>query len=195
MPVKLLMSRKDYMSSGIHIGTKSKTKDMKEFIYRIRPSGLAVMNITKIDERIRIAARFLARAKRIMVVGKKTPVEKGLKKFGEIIGAEVITKRFLPGTLTNPSFENYKEIDVMFIIDPLVDYQALEEAVKARVPIVAVCNTFNETKNIDLVIPANNKGKRALATLLWLLARQILKERGVIKSDREFEYKIEDFEK
>jgi small subunit ribosomal protein S2 len=87
------------------------------------------------------------------------------------------------------------EADVVFIIDPMIDKQALEEAVKARVPVVAVCNSFNETRNVDLIIPANNKGKRALATLLWLLAREILKERGEIKSDRDFKVRIEDFEK
>ena len=101
----------------------------------------------------------------------------------------------MPGTLTNPSYKKYFEADVILITDPLIDYQALKEAVKARVPIIAICDTFNETRNIDLIIPANNKGKKALATLFWLLAREILKERGEIKSDSEFKYKITDFAK
>jgi small subunit ribosomal protein S2 len=195
MPVKLLIPRQQYLVSGIHIGMKLRTEDMREFIYKIRPDGLAVLNLGKIDERIRIAAKFLARSKKIIVAEKKTAVEGGIKKFAELIGAEAITDRFLPGTLTNPSFKKYIEADVVFVIDPMVDHQIVEEAVKARVPVVAVCNTFNETRNVDLIIPANNKGKKALATLLWLLARQILKEREQIKSDKEFEYKIEDFEK
>jgi len=174
---------------------KLRTEDMREFIYKIRPDGLAVLNLGKINERIRIAAKFLARLKKIIVAGKRTVVEGGIKKFAELIGAEAIVGRFLPGTLTNPSFKKYIEADVVFVIDPMVDHQIVEEAVKARVPVVAVCNTFNETRNVDLIIPANNKGKKALATLLWLLARQILKEREQIKSEKEFEYKIEDFEK
>jgi small subunit ribosomal protein S2 len=95
--------------------------------------------------------------------------------------------------LTNPSFRKYFEADVIVISDPLVDYQALKEAVKARVPIIGICDTFNETRDIDLIIPANNKGKKALATLFWLLAREILKERGEVKSDSEFKYTVEDF--
>jgi small subunit ribosomal protein S2 len=67
--------------------------------------------------------------------------------------------------------------------------------VTARVPVVAICDTFNETRDVDVILPANNKGKKALATLFWLLARQTLKERGEIKTDKEFKYKIEDFEK
>jgi small subunit ribosomal protein S2 len=176
------------------MGMKLRTEDMREFIYKVRPDGLAVLNLRKIDERIRIASRFLARAKNIVVASKKSPVQKGIKKFAELIKAQAFVGRFLPGTLTNPSFEKYMEADVVFILDPMIDKQALEEAVKARVPVVAVCNSFNETRNVDLIIPANNKGKRALATLLWLLAREILKERGEIKSDRDFKLKVEDFE-
>lgn len=193
MPAKLLISRQDYLASGIHIGMKQRVADMKEFIYKIRPDGLAVLNLRKVDERIKVASKFLSRCKKIMVVSRKSIAHDTIEKFAEVVGAEPVTGRFLPGTLTNPSFKKYFEADVIVIIDPLIDYQALKEAVKARVPIVAVCDTFNETKDIDLVIPANNKGKKALATLFWLLAREILKERGNIKSDSEFNYKVEDF--
>lgn len=195
MPTRLLIPREDYLVSGIHIGMKLRTEDMKEFIYKIRPDGLAVLNLGKIDERIRIAAKFLAKFKRIIIAGKKTPVGEGIKKFAELINADAVVSRFLPGTLTNPSFRKYFEADVILIVDPMIDHQALQEAVKARVPVIAICNTFNETRDIDLIIPANNKGKKALAMLFWLLAREILKEREEIKSDKEFKYKIEDFEK
>jgi small subunit ribosomal protein S2 len=193
MSAKLLISRQDYLASGIHIGTKQRVADMKEFIYKVRPDGLAVLNLRKIDERIRIAAKFLSRCSKIIVVSRKPVAHDSIKKFAEVIGAEAVTGRFLPGTLTNPSFKKYFEADAIVIVDPLIDHQALKEAVKARVPIVAVCDTFNETRDIDLIIPANNKGKKALATLFWLLAREILKERGSIKSDSEFKYAVEDF--
>lgn len=192
---KLLIPRQQYLASGIHIGMKQKTKQMKEFIYKIRPDGLAVLNLKKIDERIRIAAKFLARAKKILVVGRKSIVHEPIKKFCEIVGCEAVTGRFMPGTLTNPNYKKFFEAEVVLISDPLIDYQALKEAVKARVPVVAICDTINETKDIDLIIPANNKGKKALATLFWILAREILKERKNIKSNEEFKYKIEDFAK
>ncbi|MEM5853442.1 MAG: 30S ribosomal protein S2 [Candidatus Aenigmatarchaeota archaeon] len=195
MPVKLLIPKQQYLASGIQMGMKLKTKDMKEFIYKVRPDGLAVLNLRKIDERIRIAAKFLARCKSIAVASKKSPIQKGIEKFANVIKATAFTGRFLPGTLTNPSFKKYMEADVVLLIDPMVDSQALEEAVKARIPVVAICNSFNETRDVDLIIPANNKGKKALATLLWLLAREILKERGEIKSDKEYQLKVEDFEK
>jgi len=193
MPTKLLMPRQEYLASGIHIGMKQRVADMKEFIYKIRDDGLAVLNLQKINDRIKIASKFLSARKNIMVVGRKTIAHEPVAKFAEVVGANAVVGRFLPGSLTNPQFKRYFEADVIVISDPLIDYQALKEAVSARVPVVAVCDTFDETRNIDLIIPANNKGKKALATLFWLLARETLKERGAIKSDNEFKYKVEDF--
>jgi small subunit ribosomal protein S2 len=193
MPVKLLIPRKDYLASGICFGAKTKTKDMKEFIYKTRPDGLTILNLKKIDERIRIAARFLARNKNILVATRKKIAKEAVEKFAEIVNARAFVGRFLPGTLTNPNSEYFYEADVVFITDPLTDKRALQEAVKARVPIVAICNTSNETKYVDLVIPANNRGRKSLAMIFYLLAREILKERGEIKSDEEFKYKLEDF--
>lgn len=195
MPIRFLIPRQEYLASGIHIGMKQRTKNMKEFIYKVRPDGLAVLNLRKVDERIRLVAKFLSRLKNILVVSRKSVAFESIKKFSEIIGAKAVIGRFMPGTLTNPQYRDFYEADAIVIIDPLIDHQALEEAVKARVPVVAICDTFNETRDVDIILPANNKGKRALATLFWLLARGILKERGEIKSDKEFKYKIEDFAK
>lgn len=193
MPTKLLLSRQDYLASGIHIGMKQKSADMKEFIYKVRPDGLAVLNLSKIDQRIRVASKFLAKQKNIIVVGRKSLAQDAIKKFAELIGAKAVVGRFLPGTLTNPNFRDFFEADIILIADPLVDYQALREAVKARVPVIAICDTPNETKHVDVIIPANNKGKKSLATLFWLLSREVLKERGEIKSDSDFKFSIDDF--
>jgi small subunit ribosomal protein S2 len=189
---KLLVPRNQYLASGIYIGMKRRTKGMKEFIYKVR-SDLTVLNLKKIDERIRIAAKFLAKFEKILVVGRSPSSHKAIKKFGEIINAKVIAGKLVAGTLTNPNYKDFFEPDVVLLVDPFVDKQALEEALKARIPIVAICNTMNETNYIDLIIPANNRGKKSLALLFWLLAREILKERKIIKSNSEFKEKIKDF--
>lgn len=194
MPEKLLMPKEEYLASGIHIGMKQKTDQMKDFIYKVREDGLAVLNLSKIDERIKTASHFLGRMENILIVTRKSMAFDPIRKFAEVINARVIAGRFMPGTLTNPTYKNFFEAQVIVIIDPLSDIQALREATKARVPVIAICDTFNEVKDIDFVIPANNKGKRSIATIFWLLAREILKERGVIKSDKEFKYEIKDFE-
>lgn len=193
MAKELLMSDADYKMSGIYIGMKQRTAQMKEYIYRIRPDGLSLLNIEKIDQKIRTAAKFIARHKKIMIVARKNIAHGAADKFGEVTGASSVAGRFMPGTLTNPDYKKFFEADVILVVDPLMDYQALSEAVKARIPVIGICDTFNDTKDIDLVIPSNNKSVRAVATLFWLLAREVLKERGEIKSDDEYKYKVEDF--
>jgi len=185
----LLIPKQEYLSAGIHIGMKSGTKDMKKFIYKVREDGLSILNLQLLDERIRVAAKFLANIEKILVVGRKLNAHTAIRKFSEVVGCDCIIGRFMPGTLTNPKYEKFMEPEVILLTDPLSDRQALKEAVAMRIPVVALCDTFNETKNVDLIIPCNNKGKRSLALVYWLLAREILKNRG----KKSFEYTLEDF--
>ena len=83
--------------------------------------------------------------------------------------------------------------DVVLVVDPLVDEQVVREARKRRIPIVALCDTFNISKDIDLCIPGNNNGRKSVALILWLLSREILKARGEIKKDDDFKFTLKDF--
>lgn len=186
----LLIDKKDYLSAGIHIGMKSKNSDMKRFIYKVREDGLAVLDLKMLDDRLKVAAEFLARANKILVVGRKTAAHHPITKFAEFSEANCVVGRFMPGTLTNPKYEKFEEPEVVVLTDPLSDYQALKEATDSRIPVVALCDTFNETKNVDFVIPCNNKGKKSIALIYWLLAKEINRIRG-----KEFTAKIEDFDK
>src|SRR4030067_3735956 len=58
---ELLLPQDTLLSAGIHIGTRIKTLDMEPFIYRVRPDGLFILDVKKTDDRIRVAAKFLAR--------------------------------------------------------------------------------------------------------------------------------------
>ena len=190
----IAMPYEQYLSAGMHIGMKQQTKDMKKFIYKVRDDGLAVLDLQTIEKRIKLAAKFLAGFKRIMVVSRKYVAWKPIEKFAEVINAEALTGRFLPGTITNPSFPGYYEPEVLIVTDPMVDSQAIEEASKMRIPIVALCDTSNETGSVDLVIPVNNKGRKSLAMVYWLLAMEIQKNRGAIEKEEDFKPKVEDFE-
>jgi len=189
MAEELLIPQEDYLSCGVHIGMKSKTASMKKFIYKIRDDGLSVLNLKLLNERIAIATKFLAKNKKILIVGRKTNSHKGIKKLAETIGADYILGRFMPGTLTNPNYSKFLEPDVILLTDPISDKQALKEAVDSRIPVVALCDTFNDTKNIDLVVPCNNKGRKSLGLVYWLLAKEIMKNRG----EKKFTHKKEEF--
>ncbi len=192
----LLVPLNEYLAAGVHIGTQQKTKDMEPFIYRTRPDGLHVIDVRKTDERIRIAANFLSmyNTEEILLVSRRYYGQRPITKFAEATGTIAIPGRFVPGTLTNPEYDGYLEPEVIVLTDPRADFQALVEAQSVGIPIVALCDTDNFTGNIDLAIPTNNKGRRALALVYWLLARELLKKLGRLEEDEEFEYDVEDFE-
>jgi|YelNatPaOPRAMG01_1025707.scaffolds.fasta_scaffold66333_2 small subunit ribosomal protein S2 len=193
---ELLLPRDTLLSAGIHIGTRMKTKDMEQFIYRVRPDGLFVLDVKKTDERIRVAAKFLARFEpsRIAAAAARLYAQEPVKKFCEVVGATPIVGRFIPGLLSNPLYPNRIEPNVLIVSDPRADSQAVREAASVGVPVIALCSTDNDFSGVDLVIPTNNKGRRALAVIYWLLARQVLRERGELPPDKDMPLTIEDFE-
>ena len=186
------MPYEQYLSAGMHIGMKQQTKDMKKFIYKVRDDGLSVLDLQTIEKRIQLAGKFISQFKNIMAVSRKNVGWKPVEKFVEIVNGKSVIGRFLPGTITNPSFREYYEPEVIIVTDPLVDSQATKEALKARIPIIALADTSNETWGIDIVIPVNNKGRKSLAMVYFLLAKEILKIRGV--KEEEMTFKPEEFE-
>ena len=193
---ELLLPRDTMLSAGIHIGTRMKTKDMERFIYRVRPDGLFVLDVKRTDDRIRVAAKFLARFEhaKVSAAAARLYAQEPVKKFCELTGATPIVGRFVPGLLSNPLSPRRIEPEVIIVSDPRADAQAVKEAGNVGIPIVALCSTDNEFAGVDLVIPTNNKGRRALAVIFWLLARQVLRERGELAMDKDIPATIEDFE-
>jgi len=192
----LLIPEDVYLTSGVHIGTQQKSADMKEFIFKVRSDGLYVLDVKKTDERIRLAAKFISRVEpaRILIVSARQYGQKPAKVFGKAIGAMVVAGRFVPGSLTNPILPKFVEPEMLFVTDPAADEQSLREALNVGIPIIGICDANNETKYVDLVIPSNNKGRRALATVYWLLTREVLKARGTLASDEDFKMTVEEFE-
>ncbi|MFB6107081.1 MAG: 30S ribosomal protein S2 [Halobacteriaceae archaeon] len=187
----LLIPVEDYLAAGVHIGTQQKTRDMERFIHRVRTDGLYVLDIAQTDERIRVAADFLANyaPEQILVTSSRQYGRFPAQQFADAVGARARTGRFIPGTLTNPQYEGYIEPDVLVVTDPIGDSQAVKEAITVGIPVIAMCDSNNSTSNVDLVVPTNNKGRRALAVVYWLLANETLDRRGA-----EPAYALEDFE-
>jgi small subunit ribosomal protein S2 len=185
-----------YLSSGVHIGTKQKTGAMAPFIFRVRPDGLYVLDIRKTDERIASTAKFLSRFEpdKVVVVSARQYGQRPAQKFAEVTGVKAIVGRFIPGTFTNPNYKGYFEPQVLMVTDPLADEQPLKEAAQVGIPTIGLCDTDNETADLDIVIPTNNKGRRALALVYWLLAREVLKARGQLLPDQQFQVLVEEFE-
>ncbi|MFH1376742.1 MAG: 30S ribosomal protein S2 [Candidatus Woesearchaeota archaeon] len=192
---KLLMQLDDYLKAGIHIGTRFRTKFMSKFIYKIKPDGLSVLNVEQINIRLILAANLLSQyePKDILVVSRRENGWKPVKLFSKVTGIKNFTGRYPPGILTNVQLEDFVETKLILVIDPIPDKNVIKDAEKLSIPVMALCDTNNEQTSIDLVIPCNNKGKKSLALILYVLAREYAKSKGIIKSDKDFKYTVDDF--
>ncbi len=175
----------NYLAAGIHIGTQQKNADMKPYIYKVRDDGLYVLDVKKTDNKIKEAAKFLSKFEpdKILVVSRRQYGQKPIEDFAKLTGVTAIAGRFIPGTLTNPNLRYFMEPEVVVVTDPRGDGQALQEASKIGIPVVALCDTDNSIAGVDILIPTNNKGKKALAVVYWLLTRETLRERGQLPDD------------
>ncbi|HLD19040.1 MAG TPA: 30S ribosomal protein S2 [Candidatus Nanoarchaeia archaeon] len=192
---KFMVPQDVYLKAGIHIGTKFKTKYMEPFIYKTRPDGLSVLNLQKIDERIKIATKFLSQyaPEDIIVASRRENGWKAVNVLGKVTGIRTFAGRYPPGILTNSALATFTEAKVILVTDAWPDRNTVADAIKVGIPVVALCDTNNQSNNIDLVVPLNNKGKKSLGLFFWILAREYMINRGLVKSEEEFKYTIEDF--
>ena len=192
---QFLVPLDDYLKAGLHIGTKFRTKYMAKFIYKVRPDGLSVFNVEQINERLKLAGQMLSayEPKDIIIVCRRENGWKAVNKFSEITGIKSFIGRYPPGILTNANLEDFVEAKVILVTDPWPDKNAITDAAKLGIPVIALCDTNNDSRNIDLVVPCNNKGKKSLAIIFYVLAKEYMKNRKLIKSDKDFKAKIDDF--
>lgn len=176
----LLVPLEDYIKVSIHIGTRAVTPTMREYVYRRKADGIAVLNTKKVDEKIGQAASFLARyaPEDIIVCGKKDAASKPLEAFNEATGIRIF-KKYPAGIITNSKLKTFFEPKLIFILDPWVDKNALNDAVKIRIPVISLCSTNNNTHNIDFVIPCNNKTQNSIGLVLYLVAKLYLEKKGM----------------
>ncbi len=193
---ELLIDEDTFLTCGVHIGTKQKSKDMEPYVYKVRDDGLRILNVNMTSEKVVEAAQFLKDfdPKDVLVVSARQYGWKPAKKFAESCGFECIAGRFTPGRLTNPEMRFFIEPKVIILTDPAADAQAFREATNIKIPVIAMCDSNNLTTNVDIVIPGNNKGRRSLALIYWLLSREILRIRGELAADEDLEETIDDFE-
>lgn len=190
-----LVAQDLYLKSGIHIGTKFRTKYMSKFIYKTRPDGLSVLNLQKIDERIKNTINLLAQfaPEDILIVSRRENGWKSVKAFGKVTGCRYFAGRYPPGILTNPMLETFIEPKIILVTDPWPDRNVVQDAIKIGIPVIALCDTNNQSNDLDLVVPCNNKGKKSLGLFFWIVAKEYLLKRGLISSPEEFKETLEDF--
>jgi len=190
-----LVSLEEYIKAGVHIGTKIKNKQTKKFIARVRSDGLAIIDVIKLDERLRLSTKLLSKYEpyQILAVGRRETARKPLQMLNKYTGINVYPKRYPPGLLTNPALDIFKDVDVVIITDPILDRNALLDAYRTGKITIAFVDTNNSLSYIDIAIPANNRGAKSLALLYYIIAREYLRNRGLLSKREELPVSYEEF--
>ncbi len=178
-----LIPIEDYVKAGCYIGTKVITPDMRKFVYRRRADGIAIINTNIIDQKIGEAAKLISEYKPEdwILVCKREAGWRALKLFSDLTGVRVFTKKYPAGIITNINLPDFFETRMVFVCDPWLDKNAMNDAVNVKKKIFSICDTNNLARQADFVIPANNKSNKSLGVIFYVLAREYMKARGINK--------------
>jgi small subunit ribosomal protein S2 len=169
----MLVPLEEYINSGIYIGTKVITPDMRQFVYRRRADGLAIFNTDLIDEKIKEGIKFLNEFKPsdVILVCKRQAGWKVAEKFGELTGIRTFTEKYPAGILTNSILAEFFENELTIISDSWVDKNALKDTEIVNKKVLMICDTNNFSTGADKIIIGNNKSSKSLGIIYYLLAR------------------------
>lgn len=191
----MLVPIEDYLKASIHLGTRVITPHMRSYVYRRRADGLAVFNTDLLDDKVKEAADYLSgfAPEDIVLVCKREAGWKAVNKFAETFGIRVFTKKYPAGILTNTNLKDFFEAELVFICDPWLDKNALTDANKIKIPVMAICDTNNYTFGIDKILPGNNKSAKSLGIIFYLLTKLYAKNRKIKIEDQKIEDYIDDW--
>lgn len=193
----MLVNEDVYIERAVHIGGKFIIGELKDYILKKRPDGVYIMNLEKIDQKLTELLNRVARVplSKLLIVPSRYHAKIAATKFKELFPeVNVLTERYIPGSLTNPSIKSFIEPELILVIDPNSEKVLIQDANRMKIPVVGLVDTDTNPHGLDQYAPMNNRGRSSLALFFWLLAREIYMKQGRIKSYDEFKRPISFFE-
>jgi small subunit ribosomal protein SAe len=184
------------LTCRVHLGTKNLLSDMERYVYARRKDGIHIIDLHMTWQKLILAARVLVAIENpqdICAISARPYGQRAVLKFSHYTGAQCIAGRYTPGAFTNQIQEKYIQPRVLLITDPRIDHMSVLESAYVNIPVIGFCDTDSPIRNIDLVIPCNNRGPKAVGMLYWMLTREILRMRGTIARSVPWEIKVDLF--
>jgi small subunit ribosomal protein SAe len=186
------------LAAQTHLGSKNVSAKMKKYVFSRREDGIHLMHLGLLWEKLVLAARIIVaieNPKDVCIVSScpNGHGRRAVLKFAEYVGTTCFIDRYIPGTLTNTTVKGYTEPLLLISIDPFTDAQVLRESQYCNLPVIALANSHNSLRNVDVAIPCNNVSKFSIGVVTWLLARTVLRLRGSLSYDSPWDVPVDMF--
>ena len=177
----MLIPLEEYVKSGIYLGTRVVTPDMRPFVYRRRADGLAIFNTDLIDVKLKEACEYLNHfnSEDVILVCKRSAGWKAAEMFSKLTGIRIFTKKYPAGILTNTKLDDFFENELTIVCDSWLDKNALNDSLNVRKKVLMICDTNNFAKGTDKIIIGNNKSGKSLGVIFYLLTREYCKAKKI----------------